>query len=68
MRVSNHAAPVSPASHPSRRAQCALLRMRSVCSETQTFAGVSCTDLPQPQAETWFGLLKMNWACILSAL
>src|SRR5258708_4413536 len=33
-----------------------------------TFAGVSCTDSPQPQAETWFGLLKMNWACSLSAL
>jgi hypothetical protein len=33
-----------------------------------TFAGVSCTDSPQPHAETWFGLLKMNWACILSAL
>ena len=23
---------------------------------------------PQPQAEVWFGLLKMNWACNLSAL
>jgi hypothetical protein len=33
-----------------------------------TFAAFSCTDSPQPQAPTWFGLLKMNWACILSAL
>ncbi len=33
-----------------------------------TFAAVSCTDSPQPQALTWLGLLKMNWACILSAL
>jgi len=33
-----------------------------------TFAGVSCTDSPQPQAPVWFGLLKMNCADILSAL
>ncbi len=32
------------------------------------FAGRSSTDSPQPQAETWLGLLKTNWACILSAL
>jgi hypothetical protein len=31
-------------------------------------AGRSSTDSPQPQAEIWFGLLKTNWACILSAL
>src|SRR5438105_2673848 len=30
-------------------------------------AGRSSTDSPQPQAEIWLGLLKTNWACILSA-
>src|SRR6266852_4924183 len=33
-----------------------------------TFAAVSCTDSPQPQAPVWFGLLKMNCADILSVL
>ena len=37
-------------------------------SQPSILAGVSCTDSPHPQAETWFGLLKMNWACIFSAL
>ena len=46
-----------------------LLRMRASADRDQsTFAAVSCTDSPQPQALTWFGVLKMNWACILSAL
>ena len=29
-------------------------------SEPSTFAGVSSTDSPQPQAEVWFGLLNTN--------
>ena len=33
-----------------------------------TFAGFNSTDSPQPQAETWFGLLKTNCADILSTL
>src|SRR5260221_12853015 len=33
-----------------------------------TLAALSCTDSPQPQAPVWFGLLKMNCDCILSAL
>src|SRR5712671_7016214 len=36
--------------------------------QPSTFAAVSCTDSPQPQAPVWFGLLKMNCADILSAL
>ena len=30
--------------------------------------GLRFTDLPQPQAEVWFGLLKTNCAASLSAL
>src|ERR1700694_671709 len=37
-------------------------------NQPSTFAAVSCTDSPQPQAPVWFGLLKMNCADILSAL
>src|SRR5258705_3474826 len=37
-------------------------------SDGYTFAAVSCTDSPQPQAPVWFGLLKMNCADILSTL
>ena len=47
-----------------------LLAMTAALGELylSTFAAVSCTDSPQPQAPVWFGLLKMNCADILSAL
>src|SRR5690349_17764014 len=32
------------------------------------FAGVNCTDSPQPQAEVWFGLLNTNCAESFSVL
>ena len=41
---------------------------RSIADQPSIFAGVSCTDSPHPQALTSLGLLKTNWACILSAL
>ncbi len=33
-----------------------------------SFAGVSCTDSPQPQADVWFGLLNTNCADNFSVL
>src|ERR1700743_568438 len=57
--------------HPSRRGASAAARdeVRNLLGAAyQISAGRSCTDSPQPQAEIWFGLLKTNWACILSAL
>lgn len=41
---------------------------RSAADQPSIFAGINCTDSPHPQALTSLGLLKTNWACILSAL
>jgi hypothetical protein len=37
-------------------------------SRLPSFAGVSATDSPQPQADVWFGLLNTNCAASLSTL
>ena len=62
----SHEAILGDASLSGSAERCSLRVRRRL--EPQTFAGVSCTDSPQPQAPVWFGLLKMNCADILSAL
>ena len=56
-----------PGSHRRRHRGAGRLVERQAYSAA-SFAGVSCTDSPQPQAPVWFGLLKMNCADSFSVL